>query len=458
LSPAGELDAIVLATDRRSQVKIAGLTARERAIRVARKAGAVRVCVIDAASDRQALAAWRADRPNPILVIRADQLVHPPLVLPLVAAMPRDGTAIATVPDAPAVDRSVPPSGGAAGRAQAVDDLTAGSYAGAFVASGAAARAAVAALGERDDGEYIASLAGPARVPHGAIARAPIGTPGEIAAAHRLLYQILVKPQDNAITRYLYRPVSFPLTRLLVWTPITPNQISYLVAALVVLGCWVTAHARPSWAVAGTAIVLAASYLDCCDGEVARVKLLSSRFGAWIDTVVDELSSIGYMVAVGWHCHLVFGPRYFGDLGFDPWTIAIAISVVTYVVAIYCIYYNLIVAVGSANSQDYAGKLEVIPGGHPNSVRLRPATVTTSSARELPPALAWIATYAPFIVRRDFISWAALALAVVHWTHVAFVAFVIGGVGTSAIVSIDHVKLRALRRSLTRQGLVLEAP
>ena len=56
------------------------------------------------------------------------------------------------------------------------------------------------------------------------------------------LYGTLVKTQDNAVTRYLYRPVSLPLTRVLAWTPITPIQISYAVAALVALGCWVAAH------------------------------------------------------------------------------------------------------------------------------------------------------------------------------------------------------------------------
>src|SRR5262249_37728626 len=150
-----------------------------------------------------------------------------------------------------------------------VEDLTPGAYAGAFVAAGDAAEAAVAALVRGDTDVTVAAGATP--IPHGAIARAPIATPDQRRAAHRVLYRILVKPQDNAITRYLYRPVSFPLTRLLVWTPITPNQISYVVAALVAIGCWITAHESAAWTFVGTVVVLAASYVDCCDGEVARV-------------------------------------------------------------------------------------------------------------------------------------------------------------------------------------------
>jgi hypothetical protein len=340
-----------------------------------------------------------------------------------------------------------------------VGDLT--SYAGAFVAAGSAAtKTSLDSLARgATDSAIVASFGAVTPIVHGAIACAPIATRDQRRAAHRLLYEILVKPQDNALTRYLYRPVSFLLTRLLVWTPITPNQISYVVAALVAIGCWLTAHASDHFVLAGTIVVLAASYVDCCDGEVARVKLLSSRFGAWIDTVVDELSSVGYMVALGWHCHLAFGPSYLGELPFDPWKALIALGLVTYGASIYCIYYNIIVAVGSANSQDYVGRFEVAPGKQPSSVRLVPAAPQAiPTTRELPPWLAWLAMYAPYVVRRDFLSWAAVGFAAAGLTQVLFVGLVVGGVVTLVILVIDHARLRSLRRSCARQGLVVESP
>jgi phosphatidylglycerophosphate synthase len=422
-----ELDAVVL-FDALSQQRIAGLTAGERAVRVARRAGATRVLVVDRVRDQ--LVAWRGARRCPLLVLRADQLVHPPLVTPLVAAAPADGLAIAVDPD--------------------------GAFAGAVLATGEHAGRVIEALA-RGDGDAAIAQAATLRVLHGEIARHPIATPDERRAAHRLLYRILIKPQDNAITRRLYRPISSPLTRLLVWTPITPNQISSLVAVIAALGCWLTASASTSRVIAGTAVILAAAYLDCCDGEVARLKLLSSRLGAWIDTIIDELSSVGYMAALGWHCHLAYGPRTLGDLGFDPWIAGIALGVVTYGGAMYCIYYNLIVGVGSANSQDYAGRFEVVPGGRPGSVRLRPAAARPiASRRELPRWLAVIATYAPYVVRRDFISWAALGFVVLHGAAVLFAALTLGGIVTFVIVAIDHVQLRRLRRSIVRGGQILE--
>lgn len=440
-----ELDAIVLATEATASVRVAGLTARERAIRVVRKLGAARVFVVDRAEQTAELAAWRGGTSRPLVVVNAGQLVHTPLVEPLIEALPREGVALAVVPDAPTVQ-----------------DLTVGAYAGAFVANGNAVDEVITALVMHgaDDRAVVASFGDAVqRVPHGEIARAPLGSKDQIRAAHRVLYRILVKPQDNAITRYLYRPVSFPITRLLVWTPITPNQISYVVAGLVALGCWITASKSLAMALVGTVIVLAASYIDCCDGEVARVKLLSSRFGAWIDTVVDELSSVGYMVAIGWHCHLQFGPDVLGPLPFDPWKAAIAISLGTFLWCIYCIYYNIIVAVGSANSQDYVGRFEVVPGTQPNSVRLAPAAAKAIVPKQpLPEPLNTIANFAPYIVRRDFISWLSVVLAVAQLTYVIFALLVIGGVISFVVLTIDHIKLRSLRRAIERRGMWLEAP
>ncbi len=448
---AMELDAIVLSGPL-SRVRIAGLSAGERAVRVARRVGATRIHVValDGAADhasggaeawadgtsrgaRAELVAWRAGRTCPVLVIRADQLVHTPLVAPLVAAAP-DGLAIAVGPD--------------------------DAYAGALLATGAAAREVVAALARGDRDTAIAAGA-TSRIAHGEIARHAIATADERRAAHRLLYRILIKPQDNAITRYLYRPVSFPLTRLLVWTPITPNQVSYLVAAIVVLGCWLTAGPTANGVVAGTAVILAASYLDCCDGEIARVKLLSSRWGAWLDTIVDELSSVGYLAALGWHCHLAYGPGFFGAWGtaqrVDPWIVALGVGVVAIAVTMYSIYYNIIVVVGSANSQDYAGRVEAVPGRAPGSVRLRPAVAAPTVARAPRPRwLALIVTYAPYIIRRDFISWAALAIALTHAIHALFAVFLLGAVVTGVIVAFDHLQLQRLRRSILRRGQIIE--
>lgn len=419
---APALDAIILAEDPLAAVVIAGLTARERASRVAAKVGAARVLVIDRAADRAQIAAWR--RACALLVIRADQLVHTPLVSPLVAELPTgDGLAIAVGPD--------------------------GAYAGAFVATGATAAAAAAALA---GGANEIAFDGAARVPHGAIARHPIATAADRAGAHQLLYRLLIKPQDNAISRFVFRPLARPLTKLLVHTPITPNMLSLTVAAMIVVACLLTATADWNLVVLGAVIQASSCYIDCCDGEIARLKLMSSRFGAWLDTIVDELSTVAYMCALGWHCHLIWGHP-----GWDIWTIGVLVGLATYGWSMYCIYYNIIVGVGSANSQDYAGKFEVVPAGD-DAVRLRPIAKAIVPGRALPPWLDKLVELAPNVVRRDFIVWCALLFAVFHVTNVSFLLQVAGGVVSATIVTKDHVHLRRLRRSVARAGQRLLSP
>ena len=128
--------------------------------------------------------------------------------------------------------------------------------------------------------------------------------------------------------------------------------------------------------------------------------------------------------------------------------------------AIYCIYYNIIVAVGSANSQDYVGRFEVVPGTQPNTVRLAPAAAKAIATEEAAAAVARVARDV-----RCRTSCAATSsrgsrslLAALHLTHVAFAALVAGGVVSFVILTIDHIKLRSLRRSITRRGMLLESP
>ncbi|MCB9560455.1 MAG: CDP-alcohol phosphatidyltransferase family protein [Kofleriaceae bacterium] len=445
------LSAIVLADGPHAGLRVAGLSLGERGRRVAGRAGAERVLVVTTAADRAAIPAWHQAGGRLLVIRAADQLTHTPLVADLVAAIaapPAAATSSGAAPQAVAVAPAAPPKDPAIA-ARVAGDLAPGAYASALAARSAAADALAAALAAGDDDRELAAAwlgdaaAPAAAIPHGAIARYPVTDRASARAAERLLFRIIHKPQDNAITRYLFRPVSHAMTRVVVHTPITPNQVSLTVAVMCAIGLWLTARGPMSSAIAGTAVMLAASYVDCVDGEVARLKLLSSKFGAWLDTVVDELSSVGQVIAFGIHCHRWFGPRYFGELGFDPWLAATAIAVVAFLISIYCVYYNIIVVVGSANSQDYVGRFEIVDG------KLRPA-IQASRVDELWLPFRLAAIVGPNIIRRDFISWAALVLVILHLTHVAFGTLVLGGLVTAPIVTVDHIRLLRLRRRAAR--------
>lgn len=90
---------------------------------------------------------------------------------------------------------------------------------------------------------------------------------------------------DGIASRYLNRPLSRPAARVLSRTPLTPNAITaanlafaFVVAGFVALG----------WNVAGGIGIQLASVSDGIDGELARLKAMTTRFGAVFDAVTDR--------------------------------------------------------------------------------------------------------------------------------------------------------------------------
>jgi phosphatidylglycerophosphate synthase len=411
------LDAVVLADSPHAGAKVLGLTLCERGRRVAGRLGARRVVVVDGAPAAAGLAAWRAERPDaPLVVLRAgDQLVHPPLAEPLLR-----GTAerrLAVGPD--------------------------GAYAGALWATGDAAREAIDAIAAdpaAGDAALAARWADAERIPHGEIARHPATTPAERRGAARLLLRLIVKPEDSPISKYVYRPISRPLTRLLVHTPITPNQISYVVCLLGMLGCWFTAQPGQTSLILGAALVMAAGFIDGCDGEVARLRLTSSKFGAWLDTVVDELTTTVYFIAIGLHTY-----QHLPD---QRWWIgpSIVVGLACYLITVYGIYFFLIVVSKTGNSQHYVGDLELVGEGQSVALRARHRRSTA------PPWARKLGALLLLVVRRDFINLASLAATLVDGYLAIYLTMLAGGVITALVVIPEHVKLRRLLREVARRG------
>lgn len=276
---------------------------------------------------------------------------------------------------------------------------------------------------------------------HGELARHPATTAAERAAAEQMLLQLLHKVEDGPVTRYIYRPVSRPLTRLLVRTPITPNQVSILVLILGMVGCWVTAQAGQTALIVGTSLILAGGFIDGCDGEIARLRLAGSKLGAWLDTVVDELTTTVFLVAIGYHVHL-HRPA--------AWLVpSIVIGLVCYVLLIYGIYFFLIVVSKTGNSQHYVGKLEIVDDPA-LGVGLRPVPAGPPT---LPPWLRKVGTALTHVIRRDFINLGAVVVSLVDGYLFIYLTMLAGGVVAAVIILPEHVRLRGQLRELAHRGI-----
>lgn len=98
---------------------------------------------------------------------------------------------------------------------------------------------------------------------------------------------------EDPLNRAVYHPLAFALARALQPTPVTPNMVSVLSAALIcIAGILYTRMGWPAGAVAGFACHLAWHVADGADGDLARLTGRSSPLGEFIDGAADYLGHI----------------------------------------------------------------------------------------------------------------------------------------------------------------------
>ncbi|MBZ0235439.1 MAG: CDP-alcohol phosphatidyltransferase family protein, partial [Deltaproteobacteria bacterium] len=237
-------------------------------------------------------------------------------------------------------------------------------------------------------------------------ARHPAGSASERRAADAWLWQFVNKPLlDAPLTRYVYRPLARPLTRLFVRLPFSPNQITIASILIGQLGCVIASRPGYGLHLLGISIMAWVSgLLDNVDGELARLRLQGSKLGAWLDAVSDDFLRLCLMVALGSHVAPAFP-------GLPIWPIAIASAVLT-ASTMAPMYWYCVRVLGTPNTQHY---MKVLNGG----------------GRGL--ALGRI------VAGRDFVDAGAFVLAVAGLPIVAVIGFAIGAVAGFAVVIPAHV-------------------
>ncbi len=111
------------------------------------------------------------------------------------------------------------------------------------------------------------------------------------------------KGNDGPVSRWINRPFSIRLSRILVNYNITPNQISLLSFSLSLLAALLFAQGGYVALALGGIIAQLASVIDGSDGEIARLKYLSSDYGGWLDAVLDRYADAFLLFGLTWHLH-----------------------------------------------------------------------------------------------------------------------------------------------------------
>lgn len=133
-------------------------------------------------------------------------------------------------------------------------------------------------------------------------------------AEKTLLDSLQGKSNDGPVSRWLNRPISTRISKFLVNFNITPNQISFVSFVLSMIAAGLFALGNYWFLAIGGIVAQFASIIDGSDGEVARLKYLSSDYGGWLDAVLDRYADAFLLFGLTWYV-------YSQDL--SPWALGI---------------------------------------------------------------------------------------------------------------------------------------
>jgi phosphatidylglycerophosphate synthase len=143
--------------------------------------------------------------------------------------------------------------------------------------------------------------------------------PEDVDAAEQTIRRASYKPTDNKLARF-NRRMSLPISIALIRTPLTANQLSVALVAVGFYSAWLFSLGHYWPGVLAAFLSLAASVLDGCDGEIARLKYQESALGCWIETFGDYSyyiaifigMTIGAVRITGWPIFYWFGAAALG--------------------------------------------------------------------------------------------------------------------------------------------------
>jgi phosphatidylglycerophosphate synthase len=258
-----------------------------------------------------------------------------------------------------------------------------------------------------------------------ALARA--SNPAERRLAETALLRSLIKPTDGWVSVHINRRVSLAVTRRIVGTGITPNTVTLISNAIGFFGVWLVFRSDWLGLLLGAFLVQMQSVLDGVDGEIARLRFLSSRLGEWLDNVLDDLVNIAFGIALGYATARLRGEPLYGWLGL--------------VSGLGMLFYNLVV---------YAQLHFVHHSGNPFRFRWwfqRPnEDVAASLARG--GSMARLGAFARALGRRDVFLLVFLVLVAARQPHLPVIwsAIVTAGYVPLTLIHLFMVTVRALRK------------
>lgn len=101
---------------------------------------------------------------------------------------------------------------------------------------------------------------------------------------------------EELVDLYFYRILGYGFVKLVSWSSMTPNQVTYLG---MVFGVLSAAFFVKSWLIAAAILLLLANVMDCADGQLARLKKNGTYLGGIIDGFFDYIVGSSTIIGIG---------------------------------------------------------------------------------------------------------------------------------------------------------------
>ncbi|MBA7528694.1 Bifunctional IPC transferase and DIPP synthase [subsurface metagenome] len=122
-----------------------------------------------------------------------------------------------------------------------------------------------------------------------------IDTPESLEYAKNKMLTSLEKPTDGIISKCINRKISKRITARIVNTNLTPTQITIISFIMALASAAFFLLGEHKYLIIGGILAQASSIIDGCDGEVARLKFLTTDYGAFVDSILDRYAD-GIMI------------------------------------------------------------------------------------------------------------------------------------------------------------------
>ncbi|MEZ4820260.1 MAG: CDP-alcohol phosphatidyltransferase family protein [Bdellovibrionota bacterium] len=123
----------------------------------------------------------------------------------------------------------------------------------------------------------------------------------------RAIFRNVTKTTSGWVSKNINSLISLPISKLISPLPITPNMITFLNTLVGIASAVFVAQGHTQGVLMGGILFQLSAAFDRVDGEIARSKFQSSKYGSWIDTAGDNITYIAFLIGLTVGCYKRFG-------------------------------------------------------------------------------------------------------------------------------------------------------